>query len=163
MDLPCTPVRLSTNASSVLAQAVSPSLSGSVPGQAGFVSSYDEFRIVGITFKYIPAATTPSAGMGLLKLYLDDSDATAPTATTAASRGGHDLTPAASNAKSYRTIKYRCENFADLTWLECSTQAAYTPCSLKAYYTTGAVAYNSSDLGWVIPTLHIQFRGIGGT
>lgn len=157
MVLSTTPTLISSNGSGAVATVYSPSLN-SVPNTASFKTTYDEFRVTGVRF-HVQAV---GASAGTTAFYVDDSDASNPTATSTFSRRPICLPNSIYNSNSSRSFNYRAEDVVDLQFLPTATGSAYTPCALKIY--SDAATMNtpiSAGLYLVWSDLLVEFRGIG--
>ncbi len=148
----------SSNAGGVFAIADSPTLS-SVPGYANFSAGFDEFRIVGIDWAVIPTTVDVP---GVMLAYIDDSDATAPTLSSAGTRDGKALALSANSGKRL-AFKWRSQNFTDLTWLDVSSGAGtqFATCKIFASSATGGGSGPVNNAVFVRWKLHVEFRGFG--
>jgi len=148
----------SSNAGGTFAIADSPTLA-SVPGYANFSAGFDEFRIVGIDWAVIPTTVDLP---GVMLAYVDDSDATAPTLTSAATRDGKTLAMSANSGKRL-AFKWRSQNFTDLTWLDVSSGAStqFATCKIFASNALGGGSGPINGGIFVRWKLHVEFRGFG--
>ncbi len=122
-------------------------------------SQYDEFRCLGIQWLVVPLG----ANSGTLLLYVDDADASAPTQTKTEMRYDKIMVLNSSNSKAIQKFEWRAQNLIDLGWLSTASASSSTFASLKMYgnlatYETPA----STDVVVVMPSLLIEFRGMGG-
>lgn len=90
-----------------------------VPGNSEFISLYDQYKITGIKWKFMPRANSAEAGtnQGLIKLFtaIDRNDLNPPTITDILQYSSMKMTP--SNRTHSRYIKPTIVQFANQTAL----------------------------------------------
>lgn len=127
-------------------------------------ASWEEFIIRAVDFEIINLGTGPAGtGFGAMKFYVDETDTTAPTATTSISHVGKVLN-FANLAKDRVHIRWTAANSADLQWFNInSASTTNIVCCLKAY--TDATLWGASGSGGgflVAPSYCVQLRNQGG-
>jgi hypothetical protein len=140
-----------------------------VPGYTEFVNMYDEYKITGIKWKFMPRANSAEAGtnQGLIKLFtaIDRNDLNPPTIQDILQYSSLKITP--SNRTHTRYIKPTVINFANQTalgsgymsnrgWLstDSPTVAHYGLKYLLQQLASGAQSYD------LIVEYHLAFRNV---
>lgn len=123
-----------------------------------FGATFDEYCITGLTFE-IRTVNTGGNGKGLLVLFLDEKDSTAPTANDANSSARLEIELNNSYAPIRHRIDWIAKDISDLTWT--STSTSVTPVFLKAF-ASNVATFTANDTGAdtiITGSLNVDFRG----
>lgn len=155
-----TPTVLATSLSGIIADASNQIKLSIVPNYTSLQTLWEEYRILRGSWFLYPC--TPNA-TGVTRFYVDESDTTAPTLSTAGSKLGITCINS-SNAipgRGYYRVDWAAQDLKDLQWQ--ATTGVTTVATLKAY-TDGNYGCStvSTDI-WVVQAfVEIELRGQGG-
>jgi hypothetical protein len=121
-------------------------------------ATFDEYCITGASFE-IRFVQTAGSPQGLTYIYLDEKDATTPTAANAQNSPRIDVLVANEALPIRHRIDWMPADFADLDWT--STSSLTTPCFIKMFASTVSTftANNTDGYIYVTGALNIDVRG----
>ena len=136
----------------------SPSLSGS-GDVVDYQDTWDEYRVLAIQWHVM--AVGQNTGNGLF--YVDDADTTLPTKAEAEQKYDKVLPFNSSNWSSTKKFDWKAQSLTDLDYVSTASSSAKTYAALKCY--SDATNYGSAATTaeiTVVPSMYVEFRGVGG-
>ncbi len=130
----------------------------------GLQASWEEFVIRAVEFEVISVYGTTVTG--LVKAYLDEDDATTPTANSSLSHVGPHLNLQAKGTRDRVSLRWEARDAEDLTWRNIQTETNVIFAHLKTYSDNTNWGLNGTSAGaavWmIVPRYCIQVRNQGG-
>ena len=162
----CSPQSVTYSGGTVLANNVVGASPNFYAWASQFQNMWEEYRVLQANF-FVHAI---QAVAGLAKIYLDESDATPPTASSAGTKFSDGLVALNALGSIYNNkkgVKYhwRAEDLTDLVYLKTSSVSTNAvPVYLKFYSDANYGCVTSSGLAFLVEVqLLIEFRGPGGS
>lgn len=130
----------------------------SIQNLSDYAAVWEEYVVRAIHFRVRSTGTQ----IGVVKYYIDESDNTAPTATTAAKHLGWLMRCQASSG-DYHSEKWIAKDTSDEAWLSTSNTSKFLV-ALKQYSNAASygLAGTVEQVGHVDVTFCVQFRTQGG-
>ncbi len=153
------PALLSTSLSAIIADSSNQVKLSLVPNYTYLQSLWEEYRILEAEWHIYGAA--PS-GTGVTAWYVDESDTTVPTLSTAGQKLGMKTTNASqATPPGGWVVRWAAQDLKDLQW--SPTTSTSTVATLKAYTDGNYGCSTTSTAMWLVQLyMKIEFRGQGG-
>ncbi len=130
----------------------------SIPNFSSYAAVWEEYVIRAVKWEYLPCGSQ----VGTMKLYIDEADNTAPTATTAKNHFG-PIIPCKGSTMDKRTLRWVARDTGDLQFRATSVTSTFIT-ALKVYSDTAnyGLVGTAECVGVVQGYCCVQFRTQGG-